>query len=730
MTGTSTAVTVAVYDGDNSLASTNPWALVCAECVVGETPAEYVATSVSSLMRAHTVLNLHSGRSYYVRVSAHNARGYGTLLASTPSSLAPPAQVPGVPTAASLDVVAGSNSQVQLAFAAPASDGGDPILKYKVEWSTVSTFATALSGTVINTASQTLASDNIRCASNPIQEVWQVSTAATSDAVNGGAFTLTLAAAGQTLTTGLVDYNAVPMEADETTATDELYCTSSVTACPVNTPHTAVGSLQAQLEALANVVSGVKVERATTDGGNTYVWMVTFMDAGSDFTLTVASSTLTNSAAGTSSAAVAQAVDGKTFGSCTGSVIINGLTQGTPYYARVSAANKEGYGVPTVVTTSQKPMVPPGLPTAVSVSLVSSTSLRVYFSNPLDDGGDSVTEYLIEADPLPSFDSSTTGDSTVNGESVSAFYHNQFKYLSAGSPFHHTISGLTKGQAYYFRVRAYNSRGYGSVQPSSPAYDVPRELPAAPTNVQMQVTSPTMLTVSWEPPLDNGGEAITQYKVEWDITATFTSLNVAPNKGSKIITDPTQRYATIDSLTAGTTYYARIFAMNSVGYGTNVRTTPTLAIPASMLPGRPTQITATATSSAGQITVQWHAPIVPYHQLFCAGTATVPAACPATMAHGTEADGGSEISQYLVEWDNGQFFNSSSTAPYHSQTYVAAWPSYSAPYSHTITGLSNTEDTWVRVFAINANGQGLTCAQAADGTTGRCTGAQLYGRPL
>jgi hypothetical protein len=452
---------------------------------------------------------------------------------------------------------------------------------------------------------------------------------------------------------------------------------------------------------------------------------------GADFTLTVATDTLTSSA-GTPSVSVTQAVDGKEFGACTGEVLLNGLTQGTPYYVRVSAANKEGFGIPTVDSTAQKPMVVPGLPTSVSVSLVSSTSLRVYFSPPLDNGGDSVSEYLVEADPLPTFNSTaaTAGYTTVNGVNVTSLYHNQFKYLAGGAPFHHTITGLTKGQAYYFRVRAYNSRGYGTTQSSSPAFDVPRELPAAPTNVVMKVTSSSALTVAWEAPLDNGGEAISAYKVEWDLTSSFQSLNVLPDKGTTTITDATQRYYTIDGLTAGTTYYVRIFAQNSVGFGTNTRPTPTNAVPATILPGKPTQITAAATSSAGQLTVAWSAPIVPYHEKFCSETATIPAACPATMAHGTEADGGAEITQYLVEWDNSPTFNSLSTAPYHSQAYVSAWPSQSAPYSHTITGLSNTEDTWVRVFAINANGQGLTCAKAADGTTGRCTGAQLFARPL
>jgi hypothetical protein len=484
--------------------------------------------------------------------------------------------------------------------------------------------------------------------------------------------------------------------------------------------------MEAQLSALNNVVNGVKVARTTTNSGDTYAWSITFMDPGDDFTLTVGSTTLSNSGSGTSSVGVSQAVDGKTFAACDGSVTINGLTQGTPYYVRVSAANEIGFGMPVTVTTTEKPMVVSGAPTAVSVSLVSSTSLRVFFSPPTDDGGDSVTEYLVEADPAATFNSAATTNTTVNGVVVTSFYHNQFKYLAGGAPFHHTITGLTKGTAYYLRVRAYNSRGYSVAQASSPAFDTPREIPSAPTNVQLESTSPTMLTVGWDDVLDNGGEAITQYKVEWDLTSTFTSLNVAPNKGEAIISDPTQRYYTIDSLSAGSTYYVRIFAANSVGYGTSVRPTPSSAVPAKILPGKPTAITVAATSSAGEISVAWSAPVVPYHNLFCAGTSSTPAACPATMGRGSEADGGSVIGSYLVEWDNVETFTSSSSNK--GQTYVSV--TGTGPYSHTITGLSNVEDIYIRVFAINAMGTGLACTQQADGTTTLCSGEPLSARAI
>ena len=43
-----------------------------------------------------------------------------------------------------------------------------------------------------------------------------------------------------------------------------------------------------------------------------------------------------------------------------------------------------------------KPMVPPGVPTSVALTVLSSTDLRVSFDPPVSTGGDAVVGYLIE----------------------------------------------------------------------------------------------------------------------------------------------------------------------------------------------------------------------------------------------------------------------------------------------------------------------------------------------
>lgn len=70
--------------------------------------------------------------------------------------------------------------------------------------------------------------------------------------------------------------------------------------------------------------------------------------------------------------------------------------------------------------------------------------------------------------------------------------------LTVTASLHHlqVISSLETGMAYYVRVSARNSLGYGATQSSSPTYQHPYEEPTAPSDVVLGVTSDTMLTVS------------------------------------------------------------------------------------------------------------------------------------------------------------------------------------------------------------------------------------------
>lgn len=94
-----------------------------------------------------------------------------------------------------------------------------------------------------------------------------------------------------------------------------------------------------------------------------------------------------------------------------------------------------------------------------------------------------------------------------------------------------TISGLQNGVFYFVRVSAANSQGYGATTASAPSSLNPNQQSSFPSNVKLAVTSDTMLTVGFDLPIDNGGDVITGFRVEWDISLTFNSNLVgSPNK--------------------------------------------------------------------------------------------------------------------------------------------------------------------------------------------------------
>merc|ERR1712100_707373 len=129
------------------------------------------------------------------------------------------------------------------------------------------------------------------------------------------------------------------------------------------------------------------------------------------------------------------------------------------------------------------------------------------------------------------------------------------------------------GTYYYVRVKAANSQGYGPTVRSSPESLNPQQAPSAPTAVDFGVTSQSMLTVSWDLPLSDGGDNITSYEVTWDKSPTFNSLELAPHKGT-VKRPATERSYTIELLGLKTIYYVKVAAVNSRGAGTPQKALP------------------------------------------------------------------------------------------------------------------------------------------------------------
>ncbi|SCF09367.1 Putative Ig domain-containing protein [Micromonospora saelicesensis] len=194
----------------------------------------------------------------------------------------------------------------------------------------------------------------------------------------------------------------------------------------------------------------------------------------------------------------------------------------------------------------------PGTP-ATPTATAGLTSATVSWTAPANNGSP-ITSYLITptrdgvTQPILTFDASTTS---------------------------RTLTGLTAGASYTFRVAAVNAYGTGVASPPSEAV-VPYTVPGAPTNTSATAGT-NAATVSWTAPA-NGGSPITGYTV----TPYLGGVAQTPRAFSGTATTQV-----VTGLTAGATYTFRVAATNAGGTGpqsdpsgsVTVNAPPTLTFP-------------------------------------------------------------------------------------------------------------------------------------------------------
>ena len=171
------------------------------------------------------------------------------------------------------------------------------------------------------------------------------------------------------------------------------------------------------------------------------------------------------------------------------SAAVAGLTNGTTYTFTVAALaasgevleSDESAGVVPAATTPDAPIDLAGTPGPEQVSLT--------WNPPADDGGSPITEFRVRT-----FD---------GGVQMGAFQ------TSAGSPA--VITGLTNGTPYTFTVSAVNAIGEGPETADTGPF-TPVDVPGAPTGVGATAGN-AQATVSWVAPADDGGSALTGFRV-------------------------------------------------------------------------------------------------------------------------------------------------------------------------------------------------------------------------
>ena len=214
--------------------------------------------------------------------------------------------------------------------------------------------------------------------------------------------------------------------------------------------------------------------------------------------------------------------------------VLTGLVNGRRYYAKVRAANAEGHG-PFSDSGSLVPQAStPSAVIGVVAQATTSTSIRVTWGVPLDDGGATVTRYDIQwKSGSQSFASSRQRSSTDRIE---------------------TFTGLQINRTYDYRVRAINARGNGEWSATASASTTATE-PAQVSGL-VATAGDNQIALRWTAP-NNGGSPITRYDIRWK------SGNQAYD-GQRQDTTVSTSY-TLTRLSNGTEYDLQVRAVNAVG---------------------------------------------------------------------------------------------------------------------------------------------------------------------
>ena len=234
-----------------------------------------------------------------------------------------------------------------------------------------------------------------------------------------------------------------------------------------------------------------------------------------------------------------------------------------------------------------------------------SGSVLVSWSPPATDHGLPVTAYTVQI-CAPS-NCSTNPPLFAKNNTTEA----------AGSASPYLVTGLDNGVTYTFKVSAVNAQN--SSTRSLGATAIPATNPTSPVIGIAEATGVSgQAIVRWTPPTNNGGNAITGYRVT---ASTGEVFNVSGAATSSL---------TVNGLVDGPSITFTVQAVNGVGPGT--ASAPSNAVITGTVPGAPTQVVATATKVSGQVTVQWTAapangPAITQHTVTvhctCAGDGTI-----------------------------------------------------------------------------------------------------------
>ncbi|KAK2918017.1 hypothetical protein Q8A73_004763 [Channa argus] len=309
------------------------------------------------------------------------------------------------------------------------------------------------------------------------------------------------------------------------------------------------------------------------------------------------------------------------------------LTENAEYYFRIRAVNVAGVGehvdVPGAVKAVEKLKAPEieldsALRKIVNVRACSTLHLRV----------------TIKGRPEPEIKWSKEGGTLSE--------HAQIEIASSYTLL--LIENVNRNDTGKYVVTAENCSGSKTAFINVKVLDSP----SAPTNLEVKDVKRDSVSISWEPPLIDGGVKILHYIVEKreESRKAFTS----------VCSNCVRNSYRIDNLQEGSFYYFRVLALNEFGVGLPAETPE--AVKVSEAPQPPGKITLRDVTCSSA-TLSWEKP-----------------------GH----DGGSKITSYIVEMQ-----------AKGDETWTVC--SESKTLEATIIGLTKEKEYFFRVSAVNEKGK-------------------------
>jgi fibronectin type 3 domain-containing protein len=236
----------------------------------------------------------------------------------------------------------------------------------------------------------------------------------------------------------------------------------------------------------------------------------------------------------------------------TNSFTDSGLNPSTSYSYSVSAYDNAANGsaastVVTVSTQANPDKTPPSVPKNLSGQAIGQTSIVLSWSPSTDTGGSGLAGYHLYW--------RTPGSST-------------FTLIASPTIASYTITGLTPGTDYIYKVSAYDNAANGSaaslgVRIETQGTSPDKTPPTAPAGLHsiLKDKTQTTITLSWNHSSDSGGSGLAGYHVY---------------RNNTLIASPSTNSFTDTGLTAGTTYTYYVTAYDNAGNISTYRNTITV----------------------------------------------------------------------------------------------------------------------------------------------------------